>query len=289
MRSYAELKRRNINSYIIMNDQKKFVMINSVNRIAGTSSAFSVGVQIPTTEDYDRCVVTQASIPISYYLIPQGYNTFQLTEGVSTVTISIPVGNYNINSFCSIVQGLLTTYSPNRWTYTMTFPQPYSQTSTGLITYTVTGSTSNPSLVFNAKNFLHEQFGFNIGSTVTFNSGTLTSINVVNFINETTLFIHSDIVDNGNDDVLQDIYATNTQSLSTVVYQCPDLIGYSKKFKVARNQVFNFSLTDAHNAGINLNGQDMQITILLYKKSTFENIAVNFMKYMAQYDGSSSQ
>jgi len=266
---------------------KRFFYINSFNRLSGTSSAFSVAIQMPAHEEYDACCVTQASIPISYYLVASGYNTFILTEFNTNVTITIPVGNYNINSFCTVVPILLNAASPNGWTYTMTYNSSFTQNNNGLITYTVSNNTSQPSFTFT--NFLNEQFGFNFNSTVKFSSNSLISTNVVNFINEQIIYIHSDIVSNGSDDVLQEIYGANSQQLSVISYQCQDIVPYSKKFKGFTNQVMNIYLTDGHNVPINLNGADIQITLLCYRSNLFQNhinnfinITTNFMKYITE-------
>ena len=64
-------------------------------------------MQIPLNEDYDSICVPQISIPISYYLIQDGYNTFTLIENGSSYLVTIPVGNYNLNSFCEVVSSLL--------------------------------------------------------------------------------------------------------------------------------------------------------------------------------------
>jgi hypothetical protein len=265
------------------NTNKKFLFINSANRLSGTSNAFSIAVQIPTVEQYDCCVVTQASIPVSYYLVVAGLNTFQLNELTTTVTITIPPGNYNLNSFSIVVANLLNTSSPHSWTYSISYPSAFTQNNTGLLTFTVTGNSGQPSFIFNSRNYLNQQFGFNSGSTVTFSSNTLVSTNVCNFINESLLYIHSDIVSNGSDDVLQEIYSSATQTLSTVTYQCNQIEGNSKLFKVPSNQVINIYLTDENNIPINLNGQDMQLTLLLYKKSDFQDMVKEFIKYIAHH------
>jgi hypothetical protein len=262
---------------------KRFLYINSANRLSGTSSSFSVQIQLPTNEEYDTCIVTQLSIPVSYYLIPIGSNTMQLSENGTIVTVTIPPGNYNINSFCTIVPPLLNASSPNDLTYTMSYPSAFTQNNTGYITYTVSNSGIACKFIFNAKNYLNEQFGFNSGSTVSFNNGTLTSTNVVNFINETTLFIHSDIVSNGSDDILQEVYGNNTQQLSVVTWTPPEIKGYSKLLKVPKNQILNIYLTDENNIPINLNGQNMQITLLCYRRGSFKQSILQFIEIVKTF------
>jgi hypothetical protein len=120
--------------------------------------------------------------------------------------------------------------------------------------------------------------GFASGSTVTFSGGQLISSNVVNFVNENTLFIHSDIVSNGSDDILLDIYGSTSQALSFITYLCPEIKSYSKQLKAPKNQIMNVYLTDSNNKPINLNGQEMQFTLLLYKRGEFKTIIVHFIE-----------
>lgn len=257
---------------------KRFLYINSANRLSGTSSAFSIGIQLPAEEEYDSCVVTQVNIPISYYLVPASGNTFILTElGVST-TLSIPPGNYNINSFCTIVAALLTSGSAFGWVYTMTYPTSYTQPNTGLITYGVSSNSGQPSLTFNRLNYLNEQFGFVNNSKNTFVNNTLVSTTVVNFVNENTLFLHSDIVSNGSDDTLIEIYGQNNQALSYMTFLCPEIKGYSKRLKTPKSQIMNIYLTDENNKPINLNGQEMQFTLLCYRRGEFKATVTKFIE-----------
>ena len=80
--------------------------INSQYRTTGSNSKFSYEVKIPQTEKYDRVCVLQASIPLSFYLVRNGINTFTLTQlGVDTV-ITVPEGNYNFKSFMALLVSL---------------------------------------------------------------------------------------------------------------------------------------------------------------------------------------
>jgi hypothetical protein len=110
----------------------------------------------------------------------------------------------------------------------------------------------------------------------------LSSLTTVNFGAESTLFIHSDISDNGDSDVLQEIYAGNTQSLSYITYQCstPDL--YSKALQTNQSSVFRFSLTNEKKQLLNLHGVNMQLTICLYKKDDTNELIRKYIQYKVQ-------
>jgi hypothetical protein len=265
---------------------KRLFYLNSATKLSGTTSNFTVPLQIPQGEQYDRITVLQANIPVSYYLIQAGYNTFILKEGTQSVTITIPPGNYNVNSFASMVAGgtgLLTTNSPNGYTYTMTYPTSFTQNNTGLYTYSVNSSAMTISIITSTYP-VFEQLGFPSNSTNMFVAGsgvsTLISSNVLKFINEDTLFIHADLCDNGSDDILQEIYNNNNSALSNISFLSTDPLSYSKKLTTNKAQTISISLTDENNLPINLNGLNMVVTIMLYKDPKFYQQFEAYVRYL---------
>ena len=266
-------------------EYKRFFYIDSIDRISGTSSNFSYNLQIPQNELYDMAVVTQLSIPVSYYLIESGYNTFTLLETGPLPSISvekvitIPEGNYNVNSFCLVVGALLTTNSPTSSTYVMSFPVSFTAENSGKITITYTGPAVGSQLIFLSSNTVNEQFGFDSGQTATFTNNTLISANVVTFTVTRSLLIHSDICDSGHNNILQEVYSNNSQQLSNITYQQYDLYAYSKPLKKSHKNTINIYLTDVYNNAINLNGQNWNFTMLMYKKCNTYPIIEAFLQY----------
>ena len=61
----------------------------------------------------------------------------------------------------------------------------------------------------------------------------------------------------------------------------PTVIGslYSKILRSNLDSVFRFTLTDKDGNNIDLNGGNVLITLLLYKKDDFSNIFKNYLKY----------
>src|SRR5665647_1597299 len=133
--------------------QKHYVYVDSRQRLSGTDSNFTYALNLPADEEYDRVVVLNALIPKSYYLVQTGKNTFQLIEGTSTVTITVPVGDYVLQAWQSTLQTLLNTYSPHSWTYTITFPNSAAGANTGKLTFNVTGNGSVQPALKIANNF----------------------------------------------------------------------------------------------------------------------------------------
>lgn len=262
---------------------KRFFYVTSGSQLTGLNSTFQVSLQIPDNANFDRISLIQANIPISYYMVQTGFNTFTLRENSTSVTITVPAGNYNANSFSTILPTLLNTASPNSLTYTITYPINYTENNTGLFTYTVNSSTVAVSLIMASNNDLCEQLGFNVGSTNTFTAvsgtSTLASANVIKFISEDTIFIHSNIVDNEYNDVLQEIYFSNNTIFSNQSWLNPDPLALSKKLSTNKSQGVSFSITNENGTPIYLNGLSVNFTIMLYKDNDFYRKSEQFMKY----------
>ena len=69
-------------------------------------------------------------------------------------------------------------------------------------------------------------------------------MNVVKFQLEDSIFIHSDISSNGNDNVLQEILGSQNTDFSAITYVCPDVEAYAKPIVSYTNNIYNFYLTD---------------------------------------------
>ncbi len=244
-------------------------IIDSSKAISGHSSDFQYQLNIPKGHDYDRVCVLQAIIPKSYYLVSDPYNQVILLENGIQTTITIPIGNYNVRSWITLIGPLLTNNSSQGWTYTITYPNSVTQVDTGMFTYNVTGNTGlQPQFIFPDNSKLYEQFGFDKSSTNVFVNNSLTSSNVIKFQVEDVIFIHSNISYNmdmsSQNDVLQEIYASSTPNFTNIVYQnTGQFEAYSKKLLSANNNVYNFSLTDENNNHIYLNGLNCVITIIV--------------------------
>ena len=206
-------------------------------------------------------MVLQAVIPKSYYLIQSPYHTFQLKELTTTVTVTIPEGNYSATSFKTAVQALLIAASPNLWTYSIGY-----SSLLGKFTYTVTGNSGQPSIICANPSQVYEQLGFEPSSTNVFVANSLVSTNVIKLQSEDSLYLHSDMVTNGDDNVLQEIFVSGSSDYSNIKYQCIDVVACSKEIAFNNSNVFRFHLTSEDDHDINLNGLNIVFSLLMYKK-----------------------
>lgn len=262
-------------SYI---QQKRIFYINSRNRITGSDNNFTYKLETEPGEEYDRAVVLQCSIPKSYYLIESGYNTFTLKEDTSSATITIPPGSYTRKSFQQVLSALLTSNSPNNWTYVITYPSTSSAADTGKYTYTVSGNgATQPQIIVTTNVF--EQLGFNANTTNTFVGNSLTSTNVIKLQAEDTIYIHSDLVTNGIDNILQEVFVNGDPTYASINFSTPSVKAYAKVISMVNSNIFNFYITDEDGQPIDLNGQNMQIVLMLYKENDVYRMVKGVIKY----------
>ena len=232
--------------------------INSENRVSGTASDFQYALDIPEGEKIDTCCVLALTIPKSFYLIRAGVNTVTLLANGTSFIITMPPGNYTANNFITVFTNLLNALAIG------TFQMSVSSI-TGKYTYNYTGNATGIAFQFIKPSLLGRQMGFDEVSFNHFADNTLVSANVLDFVGTNTLFLHSDMVEDSSS-VLQELYSPNTVPFGAMVYNCQFPAMYSKKMQSKASSLFTFSLTDEHNLPVDLNGLDICITLLLYRK-----------------------
>ncbi|HVT63452.1 MAG TPA: hypothetical protein VHD33_08210 [Legionellaceae bacterium] len=255
-----------------------YVYIDSRKRLSGTDSNFTYSIPLPDDHNFTHVTLLNALIPKSYYLIQVGFNTFQLQENSNIVTITVPIGNYTLSAFESIISNLLTTNSPNGWTYSISYPNS-TQPDTGKLTYTVSGNSSQPSLIFGPD--LFEPFGFFQNSTNTFVNNTLVSTCVIKLVSEDRLILHSSLVNNPNiDNIIISINSATNIPFSSISW-----INFAPEYrshKLVNNavKVASFSLTDEAGRILDLNGLNMNLTLAFYRKDNIFDVIRNFIKLL---------
>lgn len=253
-----------------------YYYIDSRKRTSGTDSSFNYIISLPDDHKFTHVCILNALIPKSYYLIQAGYNTFQLREDTTTVTITVPPGNYLKGVFQAVIGGLLSTASPNGWVYTITYPTG-NNPDTGKFTYIVTGNTSQPALIFGPD--LFEPFGFFQNSINTFIGDSITSTAVIKLVSEDRLIIHSSLVNNPNEDnILISINAATNVPFSSVSYVtfAPDYRSHRLMSNTVKTA--SFQLTNESNQILDLNGLNMNFTLAFYCQDDILDIIRQYLK-----------
>lgn len=260
-----------------VHDTKAIVYIDSSKRALGTDGSFSINVSYNTRVPYDRVALMAANIPKTYYAIPQGRNTFVLTEGVTSITVVVAVGTYTRQGFATYLGARLTALSPSGWTYAVSLPNTSIGPETGYYTYTVTGSGGvQPTFTFGTS--MGQQMGFDPNTTYAFTGGALVSVNVTNLAAETSLYLKSNLVSdfNSQNNILQDIYTNLYAYNSYIYYQNPNVEFNSKPFLNPGN-AWEFWLCDEDGNVLDLNGCNMVLTVCLFREPLVDRLVERYI------------
>lgn len=271
----------------LIKDQQ-IIHINSKFRTAGTDDDFEYEIQLKKANNFTHVAVLNISIPKSYYLIPEGENTFIVEEEGSQQTVTIPEGNYSITSFLFVLNNLFQHGGGHLQHYSASFPNSKTEAQTGKITFTHNNANHESSFIF-GNDHLPEVMGFERSSTNVFtlgqNDSVLVSKNICNFQRESTLFLHSNLADNTNDDILLEMFASGNPDLSNINFENQgNLEEHSKLVTNSLSNSYRFYLTDEYSQRINLNGVNMLITLCFYEKENVNRLIRGYIKYKTLLD-----
>jgi hypothetical protein len=239
-----------------MNDRLHY--INSRTRESGVSGQFTHKIKLPT--NHDTISLISCSIPKSWYLIP---NTNENFFYLGATKISLPVGNYTVNTFLETVNNLI---APSLIVFSAT---------TGKFTIT----SSAGSISFPADSRINQLFGFAQGSTTNF-AGTIISPSIVNFQSINTLYICLDIVRDNSYGIANCLYSlpvTNTVDYSYVTFQNSSVVDTSKHLSIPKSNSdavldLKVSILDEELQIVDLNGVDMTLTFKTWEFRDFYRV-----------------
>lgn len=240
---------------------KRIFYINSRNRKSGSHNDMTYEIELGTISP-THVVVLSANIPKSYYSVQDSANTFILEENKSQATITITPGSYTRQQMATNLKTALDNGSPNGYTYTVSYPAS-SAGETGKLTFSVSGNGGiQPIFIFTS--YLYEQLGFNSDSSNQFSGDSLSSSNVIKLQKEDSIFVHSDMVKSSQDNILQEIYSSDTQDYANIVFYNHEIHGYAKEISFNSGNLFRFWLTNEDGDLIDLNGQNYTLTLLVF-------------------------
>lgn len=259
----------------------KIFYVNSANRTSGTASDFTYTLDIPKNENFTHAVVLQASVPVTYYLVRQGINKFEVSEtflGIETIRqVEITPGNYSYVEFIDEAKTKINNIFPSTINYDVTYDPVLAK-----FEFLYSSSIVYDEVKFRFNSSLSLQFGFDQDKWYSFQGDKLVSQNVINFIPESIVNIHTDMIET-HDGILQEMYSYNTTNFSNIVYTLsthPTF--YAKKLKTNHSNQFHFCLLDSDKNRLDTNGIPIIFTLLLYSISPFENNVQEYIKYKIQ-------
>lgn len=160
---------------------------------------FTVAAKGPL-QDVVAIKILEVQIPYSWYVFNSVNNTFTMTENGTSVTVTIPIGNYTASSLATALGTAITAVSPNTLTYTVTYSNLtqkfiFTSSSNSLVFYFTFGAGQGiPNVQPNSGNKnprLWMGFGPGISSSSSGTPQTLTSTNVVLTSGPSYLYLNS--------------------------------------------------------------------------------------------------
>lgn len=197
--------------------------------------------QVPFTglNNYKYVSLLSASIPKSYYMIPSGYNTFTISNGLSSATISVEAGSYNYLTLRTALLASLNAAGFGAWT--MTFTQSSSK-------YTFGNATANMIFTF-ANGSMSNILGF-FDTTYTFSGGLLTSVRPINLQLTSVVVVESDLIKSRQDSSINQRILHSIPDTSPVAAPVAYQNGTpyeTRQLMENTGQIFRISLFDADN------------------------------------------
>lgn len=244
--------------------QKDVVYVNSgkrINPLETNSNNFSIDLsqQITKGNDYDTVSLLNFSCPKSYYIFNSVNNVFAVSENGVSSTITIPVGNYDVDTLATQLVTLFT--ASLSYTYTVTVSN-----TTGKYSFNVSNNVGvQPIFDFDVNYSAYKVLGFN-KTSYQFAGDILVSPNIVNLQISNTIQLCCNFVERS----VLSIIIPNTGDFSSI-----DYVEYNPNFTSHRliiTELTNatFSLLDG-NTGyyIDLNGLDYSFAFVIYKKNSY--------------------
>lgn len=196
--------------------------------------------------------VVSCLIPYSFYNINNRNNVLQYSfDGITINTLSIPIGNYNVNSLLSVLKS-------NLVAFTITYNNITNK-------FTFTHPTNN--FMFMSSSTCLQILGFNNNETISSVIFSLTSVNCVNVYTIRTVQVNSNLITYN----INKVQKNNFCILCSVPITCTpfSLIEYINRTNFKTNLFLNrisnikIKLTDDNGNLIDLNGCHYSLTLQL--------------------------
>ena len=197
--------------------------------------------------------VVSCLIPYSFYNININNNVLQYSfDGINLITLTIPIGNYNVNSLLSALKTNISS------AFTITYDNIKNK-------FTFTHTTND--FMFMSSSTCLQILGFNNNITILSTSLSLTSINCVNVYSIRSIQVNSNLITYN----INKVQKNNFCILCSVPITCTpfSLIEYINRTNFKTNLFLNkisnikIKLTDDNGNLIDLNGCHYSLTLQL--------------------------
>jgi hypothetical protein len=264
--------------YIIHINSKDCVQVNN------QTENIVFNLREPLSAEYDEEIYVElltATIPVSFYSVNSTNSWLDIEEDnngiLSSFSVQIDQGNYNIIQALNAFQHQVNTHSPNNWTYSFTYNKYNNKATVSL-----TSGDSSKLLFKTGANHVNDcqyllgfkdivdtvvSYGHPISSTATCNINPFSNIYIYN----TSLGINNQYTSKtgGLSQVLSKIPAVNAQSFGYIYYTNYLFLKY--KCGVQNIENIDLQLRDHDNLLIELNNMDWycSLKVMFVKKEKY--------------------
>ena len=167
--------------------KERIVVINSIDRISGTNTDFTVSYNDYEVQQVLKVVVKQAYIPNQFYNVTTANNTFEIKQSTfPNQILNIPVGQYNIDDLILELKSLIDAVLNDGAIVTIT-----KSNITGKLTFTFSGAglpANNTVTIFDNNTATAKEL---LGISLTLTSDVITLRNPFNLSGIEYVAIHS--------------------------------------------------------------------------------------------------
>lgn len=244
--------------------------------IKSKSSDFTVELKVDQLVNFKYVVITAASIPKSYYALPQDA-TITVTTNVGTYTVTIDKANYNplslaiimTNKFASV--GLIVSIS---------YPNPMTEPDTNKFTWVFPIGTTSVEISAST-NYMAHMIGLNAAGESSVQLGTQwISPFPLDYQSHNKIVIKSNMVDNSGEN-LQEIVSNGNPYNSAISYVCPSLAAHFRNIKTLNSNVYRFYIVDEEEQLINFNNQEINFTLCIFKSTEVDRLLMEDIRLRA--------
>ena len=199
--------------------------------------------------------VLNAQIPVSFYIIDETNNVLYYSDGVTTKTLILTIGNYNGNQMVTALNAGFTT--------NITPITAILNSQTGILSFLITGGTS---YTFQSTSTIKKILGFDTDIT---NTSLIKMPYQLNLLGKKKIFINSNHLKNS---AITSKSLSSVQTIATIPVDQPpySMISYTSVSELEKNILFNRSLdvldiqiVDEDNKYVNFQNIDWSITLCL--------------------------
>jgi len=199
--------------------------------------------------------VLNAQIPVSFYIIDETNNVLYYSDGSTTKTLTLTIGNYNVNQMVTALNvGFTSNFTPIT---------TILNSNTGLLYFTITGGTTYTFLLTST---IKSILGFDVNIS---GSSLIIMPYQLNLLGKKKIFINSNNLRNS---AFTSKSLSSTQTIATVPVDQPpyNMINYVAVIDMQKivlsNRVLDMidiEITDENNNYINFRNIDWSITLCL--------------------------